>query len=56
MVMVLQGALGSLQLLEAFEVVFFPTVHRATMVRRFELGFSLVVPLALLLVLPLMFI
>jgi hypothetical protein len=48
--MVLQGALGSLQLLDAFEVVFFPTVHRATMVRHFELGFSLVVPLVLLLV------
>jgi hypothetical protein len=48
--MVLQGFLGFLQLLDAVGVVFFPTVHRATVVRRFELGFSLAVPLALLLV------
>lgn len=34
--MVLQGFLG---LLDAFGVVFYPTVHRATVVRRFELTF-----------------
>lgn len=50
MVMALQGLMGFLQLLDAFGVIFFPHIHRATMVRRFELGFSLVVPLALLLV------
>jgi len=49
-IMILQGFLGFIGLLDAFGVVFFPTVHRATMVRRFELGFSLVVPLALMLV------
>ena len=50
MIMVLQGFLGILGLLDAFGIVFFPTVHRATTMRHFELGFSLVVPLALLLV------
>jgi len=49
-VMVLQGFLGFLGLLDAFGVVFYPTVHRATVVERFELGFNLVAPLALLLV------
>jgi hypothetical protein len=50
LIMVLQGFLGILGLLDAFGIIFFPTVHRATMMRHFELGFSLVVPLTLLLV------
>jgi len=48
--MVLQGVLGSLRLLEAFEVVFFPTVHRITVTKIFELGFDPLAPLVLLFV------
>jgi hypothetical protein len=50
LVLALQGLLVFLQLLDVANIVFYPTVHRGTMVKRFELGFSLVVPLVLLLV------
>jgi len=50
LVMVLQGVLGSLRLLEAFEVVFFPTVHRITVTKIFKLGFDPLAPLVLLFV------
>jgi hypothetical protein len=43
--------LGSLQLLDALGVVYYPMIHMATRAVRFELGFSLVLPLVLLLVL-----
>jgi hypothetical protein len=42
--------LGSLQLLDASGLVYYPTIHRATITRVFSLGFSLVVPLAVLVV------
>jgi hypothetical protein len=42
--------LGSLQVLDASGLVYYPTIHRATITRVFSLGFSLVVPLAVLLV------
>jgi hypothetical protein len=47
----LLSVLGVLQLLDAFGVVYFPMVHRATRAVRFEIGFSLVLPLVLLFVL-----
>ena len=50
LVLALQCFLGSLQLLDAFGVVYFPMVYRATRAVRFELGVSLVLPLVLLLV------
>jgi hypothetical protein len=50
MIMALQGLMGGIQLLDALGIVFYPTIHRVTSMERFELGFSLVVPLALLLV------
>ena len=42
--------LGSLQVLDASGLVYYPTIHRATISRVFSLGFSLVVPLAVLVV------
>ena len=51
LVLALQCLLGSLQLLDALDVVYYPMVHRATRTVRFELGVSLVLPLLLLLVL-----
>lgn len=50
LILALQCFLGSLQLLDAFGVVYFPMVYRATRAVRFELGVSLVLPLVLLLV------
>ena len=47
----LQSILGSLQLLDALNIWYHPTIHRATRSIRFELGFDLVAPLAVLLVL-----
>jgi len=47
----LESVMGVLQLLDAFHVRYYPTIHRATRTMRFELGISLVVPLALLLTL-----
>jgi len=41
--------LGFLQLLDALRVVYYPLLHRATRIVRFELGVSLVWPLLLLL-------
>lgn len=49
-VLALQLLLGSLHLLDASRLVYYPTIHRATITRVFSLGFSLVVPLAVLLV------
>lgn len=51
LVLALQGVLGGLQLLDAAGVVYFPTIHRATVTRVFSLGFDLVLPLVVLLVL-----
>ena len=47
----IQSFLGSLQLFDALGVVYYPMIHRATRTVRFELGFSLVVPLLILFVL-----
>jgi len=41
----LLSVLGCLQLLDALGPVYYPMVHRATRVVRFELGVSLVAPL-----------
>ncbi len=40
--------MGSLQLLDFFGVLIYPNIMRVTLTERFELGFSLVVPLAFL--------
>lgn len=45
----LQFVLGFLQLLDTLRVVYYPLIHRATMVVRFDLGVSLLWPLLLLL-------
>ena len=39
---------GSLQLLDALHVVYYPLIHGATRIMRFELGVSLVLPLVIL--------
>lgn len=44
----LQAFLGSLQLLDALRVGYYPMVHRMTSLVRFDLGVSLVVPLVVL--------
>ncbi len=49
LVLALQGLLGGLQLLGVAGVVFYPTIHRTTVTRVFELGFNLAAPLGLLL-------
>ena len=49
LVLALQCFLGSLQLLDALGVVYFPMVHRATRAVRFELGVGLVLPLVVFL-------
>ena len=49
LVLALQGLLGSLQLLDVLNIVFYPTIHRVTVTKHFNLGFSLASPLALLL-------
>jgi hypothetical protein len=49
LVLALQGLLGSLQLLDVSNIVFYPTIHRVTVTKHFNLGFSLASPLALLL-------
>ena len=49
-VLVFQLCLGVLGLLGFFGVVYYPTIHRATETVRFSLGFSLVVPLLVLMV------
>ena len=46
--LVFQFCLGVLQLLGFFGVVYYPTIHRVTTTESFVLGFSVVVPLALL--------
>lgn len=51
LLLALQLVLGIPQLLDAFRVWYYPTIHRATRLMRFELGTSLVAPLMLLLVL-----
>lgn len=48
-VLALQAFLGSLQLLDAFSVGYYPMIHRVTSLVRFDLGVSLVVPLVVLL-------
>jgi len=48
-VLALQAFLGSLQLLDALSVGYYPMIHRATNLVRFDLGVSLVLPLGLLL-------
>ena len=45
-----QLCLGVLQLLDFFGVVYYPTVHRVTETVHFSLGFSLLVPLLVLMV------
>lgn len=44
----LQSLLAILELLDAFNVTYFPTIHRATITRTFNLGFSLAPALLLL--------
>ena len=51
LVLALQCFLGSLQLLDALGVVYYPIIHKATRAVRFELGCGLVLPLVMLLVL-----
>jgi len=48
-VLALQAFLGSLQLLDALRVGYYPMVHRMTSLVRFDLGVSLVEPLVVLL-------
>lgn len=50
LVLALQSFLVSIQLFDALGVVYYPMIHRATRAVRFELGFSLVLPLVVLLV------
>jgi hypothetical protein len=45
----LQSFLGALQLLDALDVVYYAMIHKTTNVFQFDLGFSLVAPLTLLL-------
>lgn len=47
-VLVFQLCLGVLGLLDFFEVVYYPTIHRSTETLRFSLGFSLVAPMLVL--------
>ncbi len=42
--------LGSLQVLDASGLVYYPTIHRATISRVFSLGFNSVAPLAVMFV------
>ena len=48
-----QSILGVLQLLDAFHVIYFPMIHRATLTKTFSLGFSLTPVLLLLSVITL---
>ena len=48
-ILALQVFLGSMQLLDALSVGYYPMVHRMTNLVRFDLGVSLVTPLAVLL-------
>lgn len=49
LVLALMAFFGSLQLLDAFSVGYYPMIHRATNLMRFDLGVSLVAPLVVLL-------
>jgi len=48
LLLALQSVLGSLRLLDSLSITFYPTVHRATRTVKFDLGFSLTLPLAVL--------
>ena len=50
-VLVLQGFLGGIQILDAFSVTYYPMIHRVSTTEQFDLGFSLVLPLIFFLVL-----
>jgi len=49
LLLALLGFMGCLQILDFFRPEYYPMVHRATIVERFELGISLVLPLLFLL-------